>query len=308
MVSINENLLDQSKYYLKVPSESCAEDMKYIVVHNTGNSAPAENEVSYMINNDNSTSFNAAVDDVEIVIGIPLNRGAFAAGTRDFNAHGIHIEICYSTLGGEKFDKSEKNAAEYIAQLLKEREWDISHVKKHQDADGKYCPHRTLDLGWDRFINMVKSFMGNKPVPVPPPTQTRIDVIYQSNNGSRWLPTVKNLEDYAGNLGEPASGLYMSADGVDIYYRVEQLSDRRWLPEVKNLEDYAGNIGEPFDKLQVRVTGGRVAKYHVHNVGRATDDWCDWITCGAEYGDISDDNAYAGNEGVAIDAIQIEIL
>ena len=159
MVPIRENLLNPGKYDLKVPVESCAKDMKYIVVHNTANDASAANEVAYMIRNDSSTSFNAAVDDKEIVIGIPLNRGAFAAGQRDGNAHGIHIEICYSLSGGTRFDKAEKNAAEYIAKLLTERKWDISHVKKHQDFDGKYCPHRTLDKGWQRFLNMVKSYM-----------------------------------------------------------------------------------------------------------------------------------------------------
>ena len=159
MVPIRENLLSKSKYDLKVPVESCAKDMKYIVIHNTGNDASAANEVAYMIRNDSAVSFNVAVDEKEIVIGIPLNRGAFAAGPRDGNAHGIHIEICYSLSGGTRFDKAEKNAAEYIAKLLTERKWDISHVKKHQDFDGKYCPHRTLDKGWQRFLNMVKRYM-----------------------------------------------------------------------------------------------------------------------------------------------------
>ena len=159
MVPIRENLLSSAKYDLKVPVESCAKDMKYIVVHNTANDASAANEVAYMIRNDSSTSFNAAVDDKEIVVGIPLSRGAFAAGPRDGNAHGIHIEICYSLSGGTRFDKAEKNAAEYIAKLLAERKWDISHVKKHQDFEDKYCPHRTLDKGWQRFLNMVKSYM-----------------------------------------------------------------------------------------------------------------------------------------------------
>ena len=44
---IRENLLSQSKYDLKVPVESCAKDMKYIVVHNTANDASAANEVAY---------------------------------------------------------------------------------------------------------------------------------------------------------------------------------------------------------------------------------------------------------------------
>ena len=170
MVPIRENLLSKSKYDLKVPVESCAKDMKYIVIHNTANDASAANEVAYMIRNDSSTSFNAAVDDKEIVIGIPLSRGAFAAGQRDGNAHGIHIEFCYSLSGGTRFDKAEKNAAEYIAKLLTERKWDISHVKKHQDFDGKYCPHRTLDKGWQRFVNMVKTYMNTSASTTKPST------------------------------------------------------------------------------------------------------------------------------------------
>ena len=74
MVPIRENLLSYAKYNLKVPVESCAKDMKYIVVHNTANDASAANEIAYMIRNDSSTSFNAAVDDKEIVLGIPLQR------------------------------------------------------------------------------------------------------------------------------------------------------------------------------------------------------------------------------------------
>ena len=40
-----------------------------------------------------------------------------------------------------------------------ERGWGIDRVKKHQDFSGKYCPHRTLDLGWERFLKMVESYM-----------------------------------------------------------------------------------------------------------------------------------------------------
>ena len=72
MVPIRENLLSKRKYDLKVPVESCAKDMKYIVVHNTANDASAANEVAYMIRNDSSTSFKAAVDDKEIIIGAAL--------------------------------------------------------------------------------------------------------------------------------------------------------------------------------------------------------------------------------------------
>jgi hypothetical protein len=306
MVPIRENLLSPSKYDLKVPVESCAKDMKYIVVHNTANDASAANEVAYMIRNDSSTSFNAAVDDKEIVVGIPLNRGAFAAGPRDGNAHGIHIEICYSLSGGTRFDKAEKNAAEYIAKLLTERKWDISHVKKHQDFEDKYCPHRTLDKGWQRFLNMVKSYMEPaKPTPkpsAPKPTCTG-DLTYSAYAGRHWLPQVKNCEDYAGNFGQAMEGLKINAKNCDIYYRVH-LRGGGWLPEIKNsgagADGYAGIYGEQIDGVQIRTPVGFVdCRVHIKGGG-----WLGWVRFGSKYN--SGANGYAGIYGSAIDAIQME--
>jgi N-acetylmuramoyl-L-alanine amidase CwlA len=132
-----------------------------ICVHNTANDASAKNESNYIVNNPASkdTSYHFAVDDKEAYQNLPLDRNGWHAGdgqTGAGNRKHIGIEICYSKSGGEKFTKAEQNAAQLIAQLLKTRNWGVEKVKKHQDFSGKYCPHRTLDLGWDRFINMVK--------------------------------------------------------------------------------------------------------------------------------------------------------
>ena len=153
-----QNMLDSSKYSLKSPNAMTAEG---ICIHNTANDASAANEISFMIRNDSSTSFHVAVDDKEVVQGVPFDRNCWASSDGN-NGNGnrkhIHIEICYSKSGGTKFTEAEKNAAEYTAKLLKERGWNVSKVKKHQDFDPKkkYCPHRTLDLGWQRFVNMVQ--------------------------------------------------------------------------------------------------------------------------------------------------------
>jgi len=133
---------------------------EFIVVHNTYNDAPAKNEVAYMIRNDNQVSFHYAIDDKEIVQGIPENRNAFHAGdgrNGKGNRKGLSIEICYSKSGGQRFINAEKLAAKFIASKLKEKKWGIDKVKKHQDFSGKYCPHRTLDMGWQRFLNMVQA-------------------------------------------------------------------------------------------------------------------------------------------------------
>ena len=155
MIKIKKQLVSEDKYYLKCPYEMVP---KRIVVHNTANDASAINEISYMINNDKETSFHYAVDDKEIVQGIDENRNAWHAGDRNGieNREGIGIKICYSKSGGDRFVQAENNAVDLIVDILYRYNWDIDKVTKNEDYSGKYCPHRTLDLGWDRFINNIK--------------------------------------------------------------------------------------------------------------------------------------------------------
>lgn len=159
-MEVIKNLVDSSKYSIKCPYEMNPE---FIVVHNTANDATAKNEVEYMKNNNNTVSFHYAIDDKEIVQGIEENRNAWNAGdgrNGKGNRYGIAIEICYSKSGGDRFDLAEKNAVKFIAEKLKEKGWGIDKVKKHQDFSNKYCPHRTLDLGWERFLNMIREELG----------------------------------------------------------------------------------------------------------------------------------------------------
>lgn len=154
-MKIIQNLVSTNKYHIK-----CPYSMKptRIVVHNTANDASAKNEVAYMIRNDYEISFHYAVDDKEIVQGVPENRNAWHAGDGNKgkgNREGIAIEICYSKSGGNKFVKAEQNAVELIVDILKRYGWGIDKVTKHQDYNKKHCPHRTLDMGWDRFIKMI---------------------------------------------------------------------------------------------------------------------------------------------------------
>lgn len=156
----------KNKYSIKCPYEMKPEG---ICVHNTANDASAMAEISYMLGNNNKTSFHVAIDNYRIVTGIPFNRSAFHAGdgkNGKGNRKMIAIEICYSKSGGKKFEESEDLASAYIAYLLKKYNWGIDKVTKHQDYSKKYCPHRTLDLGWKRFLNKIEKQLEiqNKPV------------------------------------------------------------------------------------------------------------------------------------------------
>jgi len=159
-MQVVKNMLPLTKYKLKAPYSMNPE---VIVVHNTANDATARNEIAYMIKNDNQVSYHYAIDDREIVQAIPENRNAWHAGDGGSgvgNRKGIGIEICFSKSGGARFIKAEQLAAKFIAYKLKEYGWGIDKVKKHQDYSGKYCPHRTLDMGWDRFLDMIRAELG----------------------------------------------------------------------------------------------------------------------------------------------------
>ena len=130
MYIIKQNLVASENYSVKCPHSMTAE---FIVVHNTANDATAENEVACMIRNKNQVSFHYAVDDQEVVQGVPINRNTWHAGdgNGEGNRKGISIEICYSKSGGTRFDQAEKNAAHFIANLLRERGWGIAVSYTH---------------------------------------------------------------------------------------------------------------------------------------------------------------------------------
>lgn len=155
-MEIRKKLVDPSKYCIKCPYTMNPE---FITVHNTYNDATAENEVAYMIRNDNQVSFHIAVDDKEAVQGIPLERSAWHTGDGNGNGNrkSIGVEICYSLSGGDRYYKAEDNATIVVAQLMKQYNIPINKVRTHQSWSGKYCPHRMLAEGrWNSFIERVQ--------------------------------------------------------------------------------------------------------------------------------------------------------
>jgi len=299
MIKSRTNLVDSSKYDLKCPYMLIPE---FIVVHNTANDASAANEVAYMIRNNNETSFHLAIDDKEAVQGIPFNRNTWHCGDGNGNGNrsGISIEICYSKSGGDKFIRAEKNAAEYIAHLLKEKGWGIDRVKKHQDFSNKYCPHRTLDMGWERFLNMIKSYMNESQKQLT--KKENIEYRVHLKNGG-WLPWVNKAD----NTNEGYAGIYgKSIDGIQVKnrtYQAHTLNEKWWgkISRVDNTSNgYAGVIGRSIDGIKVENTQYRV---HVKAKGNLKAEWLSWIN--------KVDNTaegYAGYIGREIDGIQIKSL
>ncbi len=157
-IAVKKRLVPSEKYALKCPNPMTPE---YITIHNTANDASAANEISYMTGNSESTSYHFAIDDKEVIQGIPLDRNAWHSGdgrNGTGNRKSIAVEICYSKSGGARYRAAEALAIKFVAQLLKERGWGVDKIRKHQDWNGKYCPHRILSEGrWDEVKAAIAS-------------------------------------------------------------------------------------------------------------------------------------------------------
>lgn len=307
--------LPTSKYGIKCPFSMNPE---YITVHNTANDASAMAEISYMQGNNYETSFHYAVDDYRVVQGLPLDRNGWHAGDGNGpgNRKSIGIEICYSLSGGNRFIQAERNGAWLVAQLLKERGWGIDRVKKHQDWSGKYCPHRTLDMGWDRFLNMVREYLGQPSIPITPapltPKGCTGDITYQVYSMNiktgilSWLSEVVNTNGYGGNFGHAISGIRAKCKNGRIHIQ-GHIKGGGWLSEINsssyitndisNGNSYSGIYGRPLDGVKIWSDEGYVS-YRVHLKGRG---WLEWV-----HKADNTDEGYAGIYGYEIDAIQMK--
>ena len=208
MVKVRKNLMSSSLYSWKSPYSM---QPTRIVVHNTANDASADQEIRYMnksaAEGGRQVSYHYAVDDIEAVQGLPENRNGWHAGdggNGKGNREGIAIEICYSKSGGERFIKAEQNAVDLIVDILNRYGWGIDKVTKHQDYSGKYCPHRTLDMGWDRFINMVKVKLNGTAKPIETTSVTdNSGFLYANYNGN-------SIVDALASIGVNSSYSYRS--------------------------------------------------------------------------------------------------
>lgn len=205
-IKIEKNLVPYSRYPIKCPYE-----MKPIgiTIHNTANSSPAKNEIIYMARRDDEVSFHFAVDENGAVQGLPLDRNGWHAsdgGVGTGNRKTIAIEIARSTNEDESlFDKAEENASILCAMLCKEYGWNPQkdiYTHMYFAPNKKYCPHKTLDRGWQRFLDMVEAVMkeDEKPAPEPQPqpqpaTKTlyrvQVGAYAQKENAEKMLKQVK---------------------------------------------------------------------------------------------------------------------
>ncbi len=117
------------------------------------------------------------------------------------------------------------------------------------------------------------------------PIPTKPDIIYQVyTDASGWLPTVKNLEDYAGVDGQTIKGIRVFANGLHLDIITHHMTN--------------GAI----DKLTI-TSSDHTIKYRVRTIG--SKDYFSWMENEKDTGGSSD--TFAGEAGKPIDRVQITV-
>lgn len=151
--------LAQNKYSIKCPNEMI---VKGITIHETDNNASARNEISYMQSNNNQTSFHFAVDEIEVLQGLPLDRNSWNAGdgTNGFgNRQTLSVEICrnYNKNNSKDFTlnnyyKARSKAEELTGYLMSVYKLSVKDLYMHKDFSGKNCPRVIISENyWETF-------------------------------------------------------------------------------------------------------------------------------------------------------------
>lgn len=119
---------------------------KYIVVHNTGNTASAKAEATYAHNDQHKSSFHYVLDGKDVYQCVKDTDTAWAVGAWKGakaivkNNQSISIEVCSN---GKKFSAKEiAQLKALIAKLRKAHNIPASHVIRHYDCHTgrKACP------------------------------------------------------------------------------------------------------------------------------------------------------------------------
>lgn len=138
---------------------------KYIVIHETNNySVGADANAHYRYWSTNPTaeaSTHFVVDNREIYQMLELDQAAWHVGDRPGysdinNFNSIGIEIAVNADGN--YEEARYNAIQLTVNLMKYLDMDISQLKRHYDATGKWCPTIMLEDPslWDDFVRQVE--------------------------------------------------------------------------------------------------------------------------------------------------------
>ncbi|MCD1147763.1 N-acetylmuramoyl-L-alanine amidase [Peptoniphilus sp. KCTC 25270] len=132
------------------------EKIKYIVIHDTGNSsrgAGADSHVRYFHTTDRKASCDFIVDSKHIAQITNFTEraswhcGDGAKGNRTItNQNSLGIEMCINS--DDNYKKMYKNTLDIVEALMTFLDIPLDRVVRHFDASGKICPNHMSKNGW----------------------------------------------------------------------------------------------------------------------------------------------------------------
>lgn len=262
-----------------------------VTIHETDNNASARNEIAYMQRNSNVVSFHIAVDEKEIIQGLPLDRNAWHSGDGNDgfgNRKTIAIETCKNYRVGDLSDyyKARAKTEEVVGWLLYVNGWDESNIYTHNDHNGKNCPRITRQEGYlptfkanaikhrDQYIN------GKSPVITPSkPSKGKLsvgDVVQIKGSATTYgnskvsIPQwVKKQNHKVGQINSSGSMALLS--GIN-----------SWI-NINDLEGYTASVSVPKPaKKSTKQLADEVMR-GMHGSGQARKD-----SLGSRYGEVQD--------------------
>jgi N-acetylmuramoyl-L-alanine amidase CwlA len=206
-----------------------------ITIHNTGNpTSTAQNERSWLTNpvNNRTASYHIVIDEREAIECIPLNESSWASGDgsspNSGNRTSIQVEICESG----NYQKTIDNAVDLVAKILKERNWDVTKLRRHWDWSRKICPRLMYDQGnwkpWETFKNKVQGKLGESNMNTQETTiqalNKRIEALESLNAMSppEWAKVAVESAVKSGLINTPNGGSYD-------FYRIITILHRKGL-------------------------------------------------------------------------------
>lgn len=239
-----------------------------ITIHETDNNASARNEIAYMQRNTNEVSFHFAVDENEVVQGLPLDRNGWHAGDGGAgpgNRTTIAIEICrnHRTEDLTNYYAARKNAEVLVGYLLDKYGWTDKDIYTHQDWSGKNCPRVILrEVYLPTFKkNAMAHKDGLKVNPVIEPSEKFQEYnliisgkvwLYKQDNKSSWYEIPSGVTRAVRVIGESNGMLQVSSKDFT--------PNIVWIEKSRSTAKPKSNIGKT---VQLR---GRVDLYSVTGV------------------------------------------
>ncbi len=144
--------------YNRTPRRRNQHDIKYIVIHDTANTARGADAMQhyYFFNSGNqASSADYFVDDHSILkVNDFYSYYTWHCGDGQgkngiTNQNSIGIEICINRDGNYK--QAVANTEELVKNLMQELNVDLEHVVRHFDASGKNCPAKMQNNSWKQW-------------------------------------------------------------------------------------------------------------------------------------------------------------